>query len=658
MRWLILTSTLLVFACDGEAPAPDAGPRDAQVVMDSGPAEPCTADRECDDDLFCTVHRCLPGNPAGDARGCVMVDDPCAPGEVCDEAMDRCATETCGPDPDADGDGVDSIACGGIDCDDDDEFRFPGNAEVCDAMGHDEDCTDETVAGATDGDLDEDGFTSALCCNGANCGDDCDDDDRSVFPGARELCNGRDDDCDGMTDEEPPGADPLCPGGTCSAGRCDLRLWERTFGGAGGDLTSAVTMDRLGRVYVAGWFQGTATFGGPPLVSASPDNPDAFVVAFGADGSYRWARRYGGVAADVATDISYDPIADQIYVAVASYGDADYGMGVRPGPTSAILALGSDGSYLWDRTLPDYPFVALDGHDGVVFNTLLHSGRAHDFGGGVRTPRGEDLIVVRLRSDGSYLWDVHVRAPTGGQVRPARISLSADGSVSVAGDFRGGAVDFGDGPRTNQGANDIFALRLSASGSHVWDYTAGGAGVDSASALRLARDGGAFLVGSFEGTVDFGLGPELAPAPTSAFLLSLGPAGSALGARSWGGSGRLNAASSVAQDSSGNVHVVGSFAGAVNFGGGNRMAPADGAGFHAVFDSALNHRSDRMYSFAGADTGAPCPDATCEVRVVDLVVGAADSTALAGYFEANVDLGGGTRFATGGADGFIVRLGR
>ena len=33
-------------------------------------------------------------------------------------------------DPDRDGDGIDSVACGGSDCDDDNENRFPGNAEV------------------------------------------------------------------------------------------------------------------------------------------------------------------------------------------------------------------------------------------------------------------------------------------------------------------------------------------------------------------------------------------------------------------------------------------------------------------------------------------------------------------------------------------------
>ncbi|MFK7984987.1 MAG: putative metal-binding motif-containing protein [Sandaracinaceae bacterium] len=42
---------------------------------------------------------------------------------------------------------------------------------------------------------------STLCCNGAQCGDDCDDTRIAVNPGAGEICNEVDDDCNGMIDE-------------------------------------------------------------------------------------------------------------------------------------------------------------------------------------------------------------------------------------------------------------------------------------------------------------------------------------------------------------------------------------------------------------------------------------------------------------------------
>ena len=107
---------------------------------------------------------------------------------------------------DADGDGHPARQ----DCDDDDPAVFPGADELCN--GRDDDCdgdTDEGVLLELWEDLDGDGWgdadqptqTCALGAGMADNGDDCDDDDAAVFPGATEACNGVDDDCDGEIDQ-------------------------------------------------------------------------------------------------------------------------------------------------------------------------------------------------------------------------------------------------------------------------------------------------------------------------------------------------------------------------------------------------------------------------------------------------------------------------
>ncbi len=93
---------------------------------------------------------------------------------------------------DADGDGYLDDACGGDDCDDNDYWIRPGASEVA-YDGIDQDCD-----GADWADLDGDGYDWDGAAGG---GDDCDDGDDTVHPGADEWCNGRDDDCDGTTDE-------------------------------------------------------------------------------------------------------------------------------------------------------------------------------------------------------------------------------------------------------------------------------------------------------------------------------------------------------------------------------------------------------------------------------------------------------------------------
>ena len=91
--------------------------------------------------------------------------------------------------------------------------------------------------------------------------------------------------------------------------------------------------------------------------------------------------------------------------------------------------------------------------------------------------------------------------------------------------------------------------------------------------------------------------------------------GAAAGLQVWGGSGTQNSANAVGEDSRGNVLVAGAFAGNVNFGGGTRSAPPDGAAFLAVYDPDLNHRSDTVFTYPGFP-GA-CPSSACSAAVND-----------------------------------------
>jgi hypothetical protein len=176
-RWL--TALVLVAACgDG-----DGGGEDATVG--------CADDSECDDGVFCNgLERCVGGI-------CVPTPGCIAGVQSCDEELDRCFTD-CDATEDADGDGARAIECGGNDCDDANPDRRPGEIEVCDVAEVDEDCDPSTYGFR---DMDGDGLGDAACCNGDECGRDCDDGNASVSPRSPETCNGFDDDCDGSVDE-------------------------------------------------------------------------------------------------------------------------------------------------------------------------------------------------------------------------------------------------------------------------------------------------------------------------------------------------------------------------------------------------------------------------------------------------------------------------
>ncbi|MHA1740795.1 MAG: MopE-related protein, partial [Candidatus Thorarchaeota archaeon] len=100
-------------------------------------------------------------------------------------------------DPDDDGDGFDDL----IDCSPFDPNVYPGAKEVCD--GKDNDCNYLVDEGFVD--TDADGWKDCVDedddNDGFKDGEDCDPQDPEINPQAKEECDGKDNDCDGDIDE-------------------------------------------------------------------------------------------------------------------------------------------------------------------------------------------------------------------------------------------------------------------------------------------------------------------------------------------------------------------------------------------------------------------------------------------------------------------------
>ena len=216
-RSLILPACLLL-AAPGCLLTPDAFD-DARARFEDGDGDGIT---EWDGD-------CAPDDPAtfpGAPEVCDGKDNDC------DKAIDESPE---GPlwffdgDHDGHGDPLQAVAAcaapdGHVasdgDCNDADPAIHPDAEEACNDRDDDCDGTADEGAPATrswypDGDGDGHGNPATpltICADPGGGyvleGDDCDDADPTVHPGADEACNDRDDDCDHLVDEEPT-VDPL-----------------------------------------------------------------------------------------------------------------------------------------------------------------------------------------------------------------------------------------------------------------------------------------------------------------------------------------------------------------------------------------------------------------------------------------------------------------
>ena len=195
----------------------------------------------------------------------------------------------------------------------------------------------------------------------------------------------------------------------------------------------------------------------------------AFLLLSAAGAQDHWARRMGYWSNDAYNDVAIAP--DGSLYTVGEFGGS-FQMGgvtvVSAGSLDALVAkYTADGALVWVRTfggdgLDKGIKLELTG-DGGIAVVGQYMGSA-DFDGTTLTSQGgsQDCFVVKLsQSTGSVLW-----ARSGGGAdgvdQPNGVSVGPDGSIAVAGEFRGTAV-FDQGtitsitdPDTNAPSVDIF----------------------------------------------------------------------------------------------------------------------------------------------------------------------------------------------------------
>jgi chitodextrinase len=379
----------------------------------------------------------------------------------------------------------------------------------------------------------------------------------------------------------------------------------------------------------------------PPIANAGPDQTASAGTAVTFNGSassdpdgtiatYTW--NFGDGTSASGTIVSHTYATAATYTATLTVVD-NLGAGASDSATVQVIQSIVPGGTAWSKRIggTNAEFGRGIGTDGSgnILLTGAFTGSV-DFGGGTLASAGwQDVYVAKYTSSGVHQWAKRF----GGSSDDVSYAIAADsnGSVFIVGAFQG-AVDFGGGALTSAGSQDIFVAKYSAAGTPQWSKRFGGPYDDIGYGLAVDRTGDVVLTGYFRNTVDFGGGPLTSYADGyDTFVLKL--AGTT-GAHVW--SKRFVNTSDdvgygVAVDGNGNVAVAGFYMGRIEMGGGVILTSAGSAD---VFVAKLSGTSGaHIWSRGVGGTGTD--------RAYDVAVDGSGNVAMTGFFTGSVDFGGG-----------------
>ncbi|HYV94380.1 MAG TPA: T9SS type A sorting domain-containing protein [Chitinophagales bacterium] len=218
-------------------------------------------------------------------------------------------------------------------------------------------------------------------------------------------------------------------------------LWANRIGGTSYDNSASVAVDTLGNVYATGYFNNTATFSGSNTTLVSSGSDDIFIVKYNQSGSLQWATKAGGTGVyDIGNDISLDHNLN-VYITGQFESTCTFG-------TTSLVSAGT-----------------------------------------------QDIFIACLNNSGSFLWAVRA----GSTLSDVGTGIRSDnaGNLYATGWYNNNST-FDGQTKTTVGGLDVFVARYSSSGSLVWFKSAGSENDDWSFAITQIGPDVCAITGRFQ----------------------------------------------------------------------------------------------------------------------------------------------------------------
>ncbi len=205
--------------------------------------------------------------------------------------------------------------------------------------------------------------------------------------------------------------------------------WQRSLGGASGELGNAIAVDSSGNVYITG-YGSTQTAG----------NIDCIVAKYDTSGVIQWQRRLGGASADYGNGIAVDS-SGNVYITGATNSQS-------AGSSDALIAkYNTSGVIQWQRRLGGAS------SDNAYRIALDAAGNAYIIG----DCNGGDLLLAKYSTSGAIQWQRSLISANTDYGRD--VTVDSSGNVYIVGYIYSSATIY-----------DIVIAKLPDDGSKIGTY--------------------------------------------------------------------------------------------------------------------------------------------------------------------------------------------
>ncbi len=272
----------------------------------------------------------------------------------------------------------------------------------------------------------------------------------------------------------------------------DNLQWQKTYGGSSDERGSDIIQTQDGGYALLGH-----SFSNDGDVTENSGLQDYWIVKLDMGGNIVWEKSFGYQGAD--SGISVIQTNDQGYLitgvldvtASGGEGNTSRTANRHAGGDYWTLKLDASGNLEWSKyfggNFTDTPYGVIQTDDNGYIVVGSSDSDDTDISGNKGT---YDFWVLKISSVGDMVWE---KSFGGTQIDEARAIVKADdGNYLIAGDTRSNDTDISE----NNGAADLWLIKMAPSGDLIWEKTIGGSNFDVSRAMVKSQNDGFLLAGS------------------------------------------------------------------------------------------------------------------------------------------------------------------